>query len=92
MMGSGWHVLYERPLERWKQNERPSSERVIGLLNWMLDCVEHGPPTEADGAVPVLMEEEPLYVYRVPVVEAVVTYQALVPERLMLVKDTSGRY
>jgi hypothetical protein len=78
-----WRVLFDAALERWEQGA--SDEQVVAFLEWVLGRTQNGPPTE--GAVRVPLEEEELFVNRIQVANAVVTYYVVTWERLIIVKD-----
>lgn len=90
-MSGEWRVIYEQALERWKLDEEPELDRLMGLLNWLIQCTEHGPPGEDESALPVPLDEELRYVYRLPSADVIITYYVAVHERLILVRDISSR-
>lgn len=87
MSSKPWRVNVAAALEAWERRDHPSPERVVALMEWLFRWAENGPPGPDDGALPVPLEDEPLFSYRVPEVDVVVTYYVVVYELLMLVKE-----
>jgi hypothetical protein len=56
-------------------------------MEWLFACAENEPPGPEDGALPVPLEDELMFGYRVLEVDVVVTYYVFVHERLMMVKE-----
>ena len=82
-----WQVIFQPALDRWEQGAGPTDAQVLAFLEWVLRCMDIGPPGAAEGAVRVPLDEEELFVYRVPQANAVVTYYVIASERLVIVKE-----
>jgi len=63
--------------------DKQSSEAVAVFYDWLFDCIENGPPDEAELAV---LEADSEYRFLIEAIDTRVDFIAITYERLMLIK------